>query len=321
MQEREALLRQTSMRDPAGHGQRDTGDSDYGPSQVNADGWTTPATRPPPTKAGDLSKFGKIDRSAGLQFGPSSVFSECADERESASVTRVLPSMHMPSITGSRLQSTAPPFQPQNKRTVSVSLRGPDGAPLDIKALAAAQKDEGVVKVKREDGPPLEQPRGSGPIYMEMEDANKRRLDEEKRKEDLAKIKAKRGAKAAARRRRKDEERERKKDEEEHREREDEDEKRRTEERLLEEERLKKKERLEKGHLEKERLENRLEQIRLAKERLAKDNADRKERAQRLPSALARARIIEDIDKVSYPQGIKSPRRELNVNAASGKFR
>ena len=155
------------MRDPAGRGQRDTGDSDYGPPQVNADGWTTPATRPPPTKAGGLSKFGKIDRSAGLQFGPSSVFSECGDERE----------------------------------------------------------------------------------------------------------------------------------------------------------RLKKKERLGKERLEKERPENRLEQIRLAKERLAKDNADRKERAQRLPSALARARIIEDIDKVSYPQGIKAPRRELNVNAASGKFR
>ena len=160
------------MRDPASRGRRDPGCSDYGPPQVNADGWTTPATRPPPTKAGGLSKFGKIDRSGGLQFGPSSVFSECGDERE--------------------------------------------------------------------------------------------RLE---KKECLEK------------------------------------------------------ERFEKERLEKERLENRLEQIRLAKERLAKDNADRKERAQRLPSALARARIIEDIDKVSYPPGIKASRRELNVNAASGKFR
>ncbi|KAG9054712.1 hypothetical protein FS842_004360 [Serendipita sp. 407] len=42
---------------------------------------------------------------------------------------------------------------------------------------------------------------------------------------------------------------------------------------------------------------------------------------QPLPSALASARIIEDIGKVSYPEGIKAPSSELNVNAASGKFR
>ena len=339
MQEREALLRQTSMRDPAGRGRRDTGRSDYGPPQVNADGWTTPTTPPPPTKAGDLSKFGKIDRSAGLQFGPSSVFSECGEERESASVTRVTTSTHMPSVTGNRFQPIAPPFQPENKRTVAVSLRGPDGKPIDIKAHAAAKKDKGAVKVKKEDGPPLEQPRQSGAIRMETEETKKRRLEEEKREEDLAKVKAKRGAKAAERRRREDEEkerrkredeeRERKKDEEEHREHEGEEENRRAEERLLEDERLEKKEHLEKERsekrcLKKKRQEKRLEQFRLAKERLAKDNADRKERErlpQRLPSALARARIIEDIDKISYPQGIKAPRRELNVNATSGKFR
>lgn len=42
---------------------------------------------------------------------------------------------------------------------------------------------------------------------------------------------------------------------------------------------------------------------------------------QPLPSALASARIIEDIGKVSYPEGIKAPSSELNVNATSGKFR
>ncbi|KAG8793450.1 hypothetical protein FRC17_008449, partial [Serendipita sp. 399] len=42
---------------------------------------------------------------------------------------------------------------------------------------------------------------------------------------------------------------------------------------------------------------------------------------QPLPSALASARIIEDIGKVSYPEGIKAPSSELNVNAPSGKFR
>ena len=40
-----------------------------------------------------------------------------------------------------------------------------------------------------------------------------------------------------------------------------------------------------------------------------------------LPSALATARHIEDINCITYPQGIKSPRVELNVNTQKGKFR
>ncbi|KAI0359607.1 hypothetical protein OH77DRAFT_1472942 [Trametes cingulata] len=40
-----------------------------------------------------------------------------------------------------------------------------------------------------------------------------------------------------------------------------------------------------------------------------------------LPSALATARIIEDIGSIEYPEGIKSPKPELNVNAKQGKFR
>ncbi|EPT00387.1 hypothetical protein FOMPIDRAFT_1146531 [Fomitopsis schrenkii] len=43
--------------------------------------------------------------------------------------------------------------------------------------------------------------------------------------------------------------------------------------------------------------------------------------AQPLPSALATARIIEDLGSVSYPEGIRSPKIELNVNAKRGKFR
>ncbi|KAJ4483157.1 hypothetical protein C8R41DRAFT_840759 [Lentinula lateritia] len=40
-----------------------------------------------------------------------------------------------------------------------------------------------------------------------------------------------------------------------------------------------------------------------------------------LPSALATARIIEDLGRVSYPEGVQSPKIELNVNAKDGKFR
>ncbi|KAK0454526.1 hypothetical protein EV421DRAFT_422018 [Armillaria borealis] len=40
-----------------------------------------------------------------------------------------------------------------------------------------------------------------------------------------------------------------------------------------------------------------------------------------LPSALATARIIDDLGRVPYPEGIKSPRVDLNINAKDGKFR
>jgi translation initiation factor 4G len=40
-----------------------------------------------------------------------------------------------------------------------------------------------------------------------------------------------------------------------------------------------------------------------------------------LPSALATARNISDLSNVSYPEGISSPKPELNSNAKEGKFR
>jgi translation initiation factor 4G len=40
-----------------------------------------------------------------------------------------------------------------------------------------------------------------------------------------------------------------------------------------------------------------------------------------LPSALKTARYIDDINRVSYPEGIVSPNPELNANVKDGKFR
>lgn len=37
-------------------------------------------------------------------------------------------------------------------------------------------------------------------------------------------------------------------------------------------------------------------------------------------SALATARVIGDINEVSYPEGIKSPIAKLNINSKEGKF-
>ncbi|RPD71936.1 eukaryotic initiation factor 4f subunit eIF4g, eIF4e-binding domain-containing protein, partial [Lentinus tigrinus ALCF2SS1-7] len=40
-----------------------------------------------------------------------------------------------------------------------------------------------------------------------------------------------------------------------------------------------------------------------------------------LPSVLEAARIIEDIGSIQYPEGVRSPQSELNVNARPGKYR
>src|SRR5277367_6313979 len=68
-------------------GHRDT----HNPSQVGQDGWTTPSRQP--AKAGDLSKIGKISKSTAMQFGPSSIFSNDDDKRESASMRAISANM------------------------------------------------------------------------------------------------------------------------------------------------------------------------------------------------------------------------------------
>lgn len=67
------------------------------------------------------------------------------------------------------------------------------------------------------------------------------------------------------------------------------------------------------------------ERVKKEKEKEEKGRAAREaeERAQHeeVFSALASARNIENIDAINYPEGIKSPKIELNLNAQSGKFR
>ncbi|PVG02533.1 hypothetical protein CPB86DRAFT_587203 [Serendipita vermifera] len=88
--EREAALRQAGGRDHLRNSRRET--RDFTPSQ---DGWTTPTSSKPPNKGvGDLSNFGKIQKSNTMQFGPSSIFSK-KEKRESTSATRNSSSSNM----------------------------------------------------------------------------------------------------------------------------------------------------------------------------------------------------------------------------------
>jgi len=65
-----------------------------------------------------------------------------------------------------------------------------------------------------------------------------------------------------------------------------------------------------------EELQLQKEQPRLRKLRFGEDSG-----AAALVPALATAQYIEDIDRITYPEGIKRPEVELNVNAQKGKFR
>ncbi|EGN92729.1 hypothetical protein SERLA73DRAFT_190564 [Serpula lacrymans var. lacrymans S7.3] len=50
-------------------------------------------------------------------------------------------------------------------------------------------------------------------------------------------------------------------------------------------------------------------------------SSSRKDVLVSLPSVYATAQFIQDLGQIKYPDGIKSPEVELNVNAKDGKFR
>jgi translation initiation factor 4G len=170
-------------------------------------------------------------------------------------------------------------------------IRNPADEEVDIFKLRPEKHEDGSASTQAKE----EARRRPTSVRLETEDALGKRLEEEKlrnleraRKDDeLAKIKAIRDAEAKERAKRDLEEKNRRK---------------------REQEEAKKK--------------------KLDDEQRVNIEAEEKERAhlaeilpQPLPSTLARARIIEDIGKVSYPEGIKAPSKKLNLNATSGKFR
>ncbi|KAG6850865.1 hypothetical protein H0H93_007483 [Arthromyces matolae] len=118
--EKDAYTRQISM---SRSGSRRGGDrGDY--PQVNPDGWAVAggnAARPP-TKAGDLSNFGKINKNtaAALTFGPSSVFTKKGSENKRESISRSSSSSNMFSMLSQGEQVAEQPKapEPQRKRLV-----------------------------------------------------------------------------------------------------------------------------------------------------------------------------------------------------------
>jgi translation initiation factor 4G len=88
-------------------GSRRGGDrGDY--AQIGPDGWAVAGNGPPrpPSKAGDLSKFGQISKSSPMTFGPSSVFAG-KKEGKRESLSRTSSSSNMFSMLSQNTESTA----------------------------------------------------------------------------------------------------------------------------------------------------------------------------------------------------------------------
>ncbi|KAJ3997784.1 hypothetical protein F5050DRAFT_1690116, partial [Lentinula boryana] len=97
--------------------------------QASADGWTVSGSTPrPPTKAGDLSRFGQISKGAPMTFGPSSVFAgKKESKRESLSRTNSSANMFQMLQNVEAAEVATKTSRPPSRKP-SVDL-GPGGAP------------------------------------------------------------------------------------------------------------------------------------------------------------------------------------------------
>lgn len=129
--EKEAANRTLTM---SRGGSRRGGDRGGGPpGEQQADGWSVAggSTPRPPSKAGDLSNFGKINKSGPVVMGPSSVWAGKKDAaKRDSTLTRVNSSSNMFMMLGrdgeAMPETSSKPSRPSSRRT-SVDL-GAGGA-------------------------------------------------------------------------------------------------------------------------------------------------------------------------------------------------
>ena len=161
-----------------------------GEPQVGPDGWAVAgsASRAPP-KAGDLSNFGKINKTTSMTFGPSSVFAGKKDSKRDSTIPRS-GSANMFSMLSqnAELANEVPPptkgsRPPSRKASIDLGSAGPDasGAPqrrrlnlLPRSVPKADEKDEtpGASTVPSED-------EGESSSQVMSEEEVKKRIEED----------------------------------------------------------------------------------------------------------------------------------------------
>ncbi|PBK74048.1 hypothetical protein ARMSODRAFT_1081035 [Armillaria solidipes] len=327
-QEKESYQRQTSMsRD----GSRRGGERGEFP-QVGADGCAVSGAPWPPSKAGDLPKFGQIsDMTVPATLRQISGKSSVSNAKPGSSSNTPHTPCKQEIAKSFQNPSSAPPSQPDSDSS-SPNIRPSDLPPLSQPPLIPLSShpphpsfvpQNGMRPRQPNVGPNGDAATGSGPTspqyQRQVPNGNTPHIPSGPGGPGAPQMSAGLGSPRmtpqhhppppgrhipAADKKHKATERELLKTEEEEREKECL--QREVEERKKTEEDTR---RLQQEEEEKERRE----------EEVARVKAEAK--AAPLPSALATARIIDDLGRIPYPEGIKSPRVELNINAKDGKFR
>ena len=135
-------------------GSRRGGDRGGGPAgEQQADGWSVAggSTPRPPPKAGDLSNFGKINKSGPVVMGPSSVWAGKKDSaKRDSTLTRVNSNSNMFMMLGrdgeAMPETSSKPSRPSSRRT-SVDLGTPEPQRRKLQLLPRSKPVEEENKV------------------------------------------------------------------------------------------------------------------------------------------------------------------------------
>jgi len=164
--EKESLQRQMGMsRTSSNRGRGRNAEFEQGP-----DGWAVAGNqRPVPSKAGDLSQFGKINKQQPMMFGPASVFNK-KDKRESLS--RSSSSSNMFAMLNADTSSEPKPEPVERKRLVLQ----PRSVPAEGDAEGAAASEDAKDGAEGEAAAPV----ATGPPEMSGADAKKKIAEDTK---------------------------------------------------------------------------------------------------------------------------------------------
>lgn len=161
-------------------------------AQVGPDGWAVAGSGPPrpPPKAGDLSNFGKINKTTPMTFGPSSVF---AGKKESKreSLSRTSSSSNMFSMLSQNPEAGPDPTKGSHshsrKTSVDLSNTGVTEAPAQRKRLILAPRSKPTTEEQETATPKSEsESEDEAPAEPEMTEEQAKKKIEEDSKEFFA---------------------------------------------------------------------------------------------------------------------------------------
>ena len=169
-------------------GSRRGGDRSGGPAgEQQADGWSVAggSTPRPPSKAGDLSNFGKINKSGPVVMGPSSVWAGKKDAaKRDSTLTRVNSSSNMFMMLGrdgeAMPETGSKPSRPSSKRT-SVDLGVGGAAESQRRKLQLLPRSKPVEEENEANGgsPDRSEDEGGDEIQAMSEDEANRKIAED----------------------------------------------------------------------------------------------------------------------------------------------